>query len=812
MRYFKFVVSLLLTCAFIAALSTQFKVGGQYLPAFGKLLNPFSGFWQNAEPETGNSKNLEKIPGLSGEVNVVFDDRDVPHIFADNVVDAIRVQGFLHAQNRLFQMDVASRSAAGRLSEVLGERTLEYDLTERRYGMSKAAENAVNGWKKNPEVYAMIEAYAEGVNAYIEGLDERNLPLEYKILGFKPEKWTPLHSALFTKSMCRTLARNDWDAELTNTLSKIGETEFEKLFPESHPSQMPIIPAGTKWNFKALAENSNHIPAADISAIIDKKDNSDKEPGTGSNNWVVGPSKTVTGHPILCGDPHLNLTLPSIWYELQICTPQFNTYGVSLPGMPLTLIGFNSDIAWSVTNSQHDVADWYRMEWDNPRKTAYRFDGEILPVTKRVECIVVKGKGVVWDTVKYTHIGPIVFEDGSRPQNDLAFHWIAAEENPYDLNALYGIARSKNFEEFSRALKDYSFPMQNFAFACRNGDIAMRTQGWMPIKKNGTGLLVQEGNSSENMWKGYVPFEQMPYILNPKSNYVVSANQNTTDPSYPYFYNSRNFDNFRGRRLNALLSADKKFSLDELRAMQYDSYGLDAAEFLPVIKSAMPIGALNSDESAIYESILNWNLVYEKTSVPAMYYRAWMEQLKKLTWDELYLREKNNPFALPHLWRTIQLIKEEPGSIHFDKADTPQKEQASDILLLSLKAGIADVEKEKTSRNDVNLDYGKFIDARIEHIARIPGFGEKLYTSGNENAVNATRGNKGPSWRMVVEMGDEPHAYILYPGGETGNPGSLRYNQFVERWVNGSHYEAVYLKNENAKSERIIRKVIFSRS
>ena len=810
MRILKFTGSLILTLGLCVSLSVQFKANGQYLPSFGCLLNPFSGFWQNAESLNVSSENAVKIPGLKGRVSVIYDDREVPHVFAESVNDAIRVQGYLHAKNRLFQMDISSRSAAGRLSEVIGEKTLEYDQTERRYGMIKAAENAVNGWKKNPEAYAMMEAYAEGVNAYISQLSDKNLPLEYKIMGFRPENWTPLHSALFFKSMCRTLARNDLDAELSNTLLKLGEAEFTKLFPDSHPLQTPIIPSGIKWNFKALDEQIASTTGLNISGLIDKKDNSDKEPGTGSNNWVVGPSKTVNGHPILCGDPHLNLTLPSIWYEIQLCTPEFNTYGVSLPGMPLTLIGFNSDIAWTVTNSQHDVADWYRMDWANAEKTAYRFNGNNMPVVKQAEAIMVKGKGVIWDTVRYTHIGPIVFEDKSRIQNDLAFHWVAAEENPYDLKALYGIAKSKNFEEFSFALKDYSFPMQNFAFACKNGDIAMRTQGWMPIRSRGAGQLVQDGNSSGNMWKGYVPFEHLPQIKNPKSAFVMSANQNTTDATYPYKYYSRQFDNFRGRRLNALLSADKKFSIDELRKMQYDSYGLDAEEYTPVIRSVMQESAMSESEKVIYNSILGWDFNYEKTSVPAMYFRAWMEQMKKQTWDELYVKEKNNPFALPHLWRTIKLLQEEPNSIHFDKADTPQKEDGKDILLMSFKAGIADVESEKAKRNDQNLDYGKFIDCRIEHIARIPGFGEKIYTSGNENAVNATRGNKGPSWRMVVEMGDEPRAYIVYPGGESGNPGSLCYNQFVERWENGNHYEAVYLKNENSTNERLVRKVIFS--
>ncbi|MFZ4543953.1 MAG: penicillin acylase family protein [Saprospiraceae bacterium] len=810
MKFLKFIISLALCASLCIALSTQFVSKGQYLPAFGDLMNPFSGFWQNAEFLMSTNNTDVKIAGLKGKVSVTYDDRAVPHIFAENTVDAIKVQGYLHAQNRLFQMDISARSAAGRLSEIFGVRTMEYDMTERRYGMGSAAERTVEGWKKNPEVNEMIQAYADGVNAYIQTLTDRSMPVEYKILGFRPEKWTPLHSALFTKSMCKTLARNDLDAEMSNTLSKLGPAEFSKLFPERHPKQTPIVPNGTKWNFAALQENLSAPTNPTGLSFIDKTDNSDKEPGIGSNNWVIAGSKTENGHPILCGDPHLNLTLPSIWYEIQISTPQFNTYGVSLPGMPMILIGFNSNIAWTVTNSQYDVADWYRMEWLDSSKKTYRFDGNIMSTHTRIEEIIVKGKGVVKDTVTYTHLGPIVFTDKTKVQSDLAFHWVAAEENPYDLTSLYLLAQAKNFSEFNNALKTYSFPMQNFAFASKDGDIAIRTQGWLPIKAPGTGQFVQEGNTSANQWKGFVPAEQMPVVKNPKSGFVASANQNTTDAAYPYYYNSRNFDNFRARRINALLSAEKKFSMDDMRNMQYDCYGLDAFEYIPVILEHLNPTNLSVKEKAIYDGILNWDCVYEKTSVPAMYFRAWMDQMKKMTWDDLYLREKNNPFVLPHLWRTIQLVHDEPNSIHFDKTDSPQVENASDILLMSLQAGIADVEKEMATRMDPAMDYGKFIDTRIDHIARIPGFGEKIYTSGNENAVNATRGNKGPSWRMVVEMGDEPRAYIVYPGGETGNPGNPKYNQFVKRWESGEHYEAIYMKSASESNERLKKTIQFS--
>lgn len=824
MKFFKFLVSTLLTFGLLYALSNQLIIKGNQIPAFGKLLNPFTGFWQNGDGGNifSNEKSF-KIPSVKGKANVVFDDRQVPHIFADNNEDAIRIQGYLHAKDRLFQMDISSRSAAGRLAEVVGEIALDADKLERKHGMALAAEVAAEGWKKNPAMYKLIEAYAEGVNTYIGTLTDKTLPVEYKVLNFKPEKWSVLHTALFFKSMCRTLARGELDAEMSNSQLKLGQNEFQKLFPERHPSTMPIVPNGTRWNFKAMTSNLAPATNASLTQIIDKpEDGGNKETGIGSNNWVVSGSKTQSGKAILCGDPHLTMTLPSIWYEMQITTPDFNTYGVSIPGMPFIAIGFNNDIAWTQTNSQHDVADWYRMEWKDASKKEYKLDGKYEPVTERIEEIKVKGGATVREVVKYTKFGPIAFEDGSSVRNDLAFHWIAAEQSTNDITTFYELAKAKNFDEFSNALKNYAFPMQNYAFACKNGDIAIRTQGWLPIKPKGSGSLVLDGTSSNNLWKGYAPFEHMPYVKNPSSGFVVSANQNTTDENYPYYYNSRQFDNFRSRRINKLLSENKKFSIDDLRAMQLDVYGLEAEEYLPILLERIDYQKLNDADKAVVESLKTWDFKYSKDSKAAMYFSAWMEKLKRTTWDDLYTVEepsrlapkntappkpKPNPYAIPALWRTVQLIKDEPNSKHFDIMATPEVEHAGSVLAISLSKTVADIAQEILMNLDPTLDYGKYKNTTINHIARIPGFGNKLYTGGNENAINATKTLQGPSWRMVVEMGDTPHAYIVYPGGESGNPGSKNYDEFVTRWEKGEHYEAIFMKNVDEKNERI-KKVI----
>jgi penicillin G amidase len=827
MRFLKFLASAFLTAGLVYVLSNPLTIKGVSLPALGKLFNPFSGFWQNAEGAFSfGEKNELQIPSLKSKVKVVYDDRDVPHIFADNTADVLRAQGYIHAQNRLFQMDLTAHAMAGRLSEMVGERALENDKMERRHGTLRAAEASVEAWKKNTEMYQWLEAYVEGVNAYIATLTEKTMPVEYKILGATPEKWSVLSTSLFYKGMCRTLARGEMDAEMSNTLSKLGEKEFNQLFPERHPKTMPIVPSGTSWNFKPVASNIPSVPNTSTSQIIDFQDNVTKEAGIGSNNWAVAGSKTTSGKAILAGDPHLNMTLPAIWYECQMTTPEFNTYGVSLPGIPFVVIGFNNDIAWTQTNAQHDVADWFRLEWKDATKKEYKLDGKYVAVEERVEEFHVKGKGIEKEVVKWTKFGPVAFEDGSNPRNDLAFHWVAAEGNPNDMATFYLMAKAKNFDDFSSALKDFACPMQNFAFACKNGDIAIRTQGWLPIRKRGGGRMISDGTTSSSLWSGYAPFEHMPYVKNPKSGYVVSANQNTTDASYPYYYTSRTFDNFRSRRINKLLSEDKKFSLDDIRKMQYDNYGLDAEEFLPIIMKRLEGVTLGAPEQAAIEELKKWNFHYTKDSKAAMIFDAWMANFQKQTWDELWFEDilnpvtippstkmkKLNPFAMPQTWRTMQLLEDDVNSKHFDNMTTPEVENGSMILISSLTKALADIVLESTVQLNPNLDYGAYKKTRIEHIAKLPGFAHKLNADGSANAVNATKTTAGPSWRMVVEMGDTPHAYVVYPGGQSGNPGNKSSEEFIERWANGEHYEAIFMKSADEKQERLKKIIEFSQN
>ena len=814
MRFLKLLLSLLATGGLVYALTTSFTIKGNAAPAFGNLLNPFSGFWQNASGSTSASFDLKsgQISGLNAGVKVEFDDREVPHIFAENINDAVFIQGYLHAQNRLFQMDISTRKAAGRLSEIIANpKALESDMNERRYGMLWAAENALKAWQKDAASYKVLESYVAGVNAYIGSLEEKNYPVEYKILGCKPEPWTTLKTSLFFKTMCQMLARGDLDVDASNTLSILGKTDFDKLLPDICPDQKPIVPAGTRWDFKAA---TNAVPAAapaSFTSTYEVTNDVEHPEGVGSNNWVVGPKKTESGKPILCGDPHLGLTLPSIWYECQITTPEMNTYGVSLPGIPFVVTGFNNHIAWTQTNAMIDVAEWYKLKWKDDSHEQYELDGKWTNVTHKIEEYQVKGKGLVKDDVKYTKFGPVVVENNEKADNGLAFRWLCHDESQNDISVFYEIGKSKNADEFATALKKYAFPMQNYAFATASGDYGIFTRGRLPIMEKGSGRFVSDGTSSKSDWSGDVPMEQMPTVKNHPQGFVMSANQNQTDRTYPYDYHSYQFETVRSRYLQRKLEENKKFTFDDMKKLQNDVYSLDAEESLPVLLANIDTTQLSAAAKNLLPDLMAWKFDFVKESKAAMYYDIWIENFRKMTWDELQADNIKARYLKPKTWATIKMLKDNKDNKYFDIASTPDKENGKIIVTKSLNNVLDSIAKKVLVNLNPNMNYSDYKRTSLDHIAKMPGFGhENVAVGGNGQALNCMKSKHGPSWRMIVEPGENPKAFIVYPGGQTGNPGAKQFEQFIDSWANGEYYEAIYLKKASEGNARVTKTYEFS--
>src|SRR5665213_2621115 len=412
MKFTKAFISIAITAILIWALNTKFGA----TPPIGKFLNPVTGFWQNAESKhSAAAENLE-LPGLLGKVIIRYDEHRIPHIFAENDHDLYYAQGYVTAHDRLWEMDMQTRSASGRLSEIIGPKALETDRYHRRMGMVYGAENTLRGIIKNPASKMMVTAYSDGVNGYIHSLAPKDYPIEFKLLDYAPEDWKPINCAFLLKLMSETLAGGSDQFAMTNDLKQFGAKTIDDLFPDYPFHEDPIIPVGTKWDFKPLP-----IPKPSSEFLAQLTANikpNEKVDGIGSNNWVIGGSKTASGYPILANDPHLNLTFPSIWYQVQLSSPTVNVNGVSLPGAPGMVIGYNQNISWGVTNVDADVLDWYQIKFKDTTKNEYWYNNRWNPVKRRIEVINVRGEKPVIDTVLYTHHGPVVYEDETKkPKN-----------------------------------------------------------------------------------------------------------------------------------------------------------------------------------------------------------------------------------------------------------------------------------------------------------------------------------------------------------------------------------------------------------
>lgn len=764
------------------------------VPAIGKFMSPFTGFWQNAVAPDVPAGELN-AKELRAKTQVVWDERLVPHVFAEDEQDAFYVSGYTIASQRLWQMDMLARSAMGRLAEVLGgERLIARDKEQRRMGMLFGAENAVVGWKQDSVHFAYIEAYCAGVNDYISQMKSGDLPLEYKLMGFTPEPWTPLKTAAIVKYMAQSLCSREYDLEATNTRAFLGDSLYNLLYPDFADGLSPVIPPGTEWSFSADTTGNTTDKAFDQLESLYLRPNTLPPPGQGSNNWAVSGSKTQSGYPILCNDPHLRLTLPSIWFENQIKTPEFNAYGVSVPGIPGILIGFNENIAWGETNVGHDVADWYRIQWADENHGTYMLDGRKIPVTIKVEEIKVKNEKTIYDTVKYTSWGPVPVDEPSSLHGGLAYHWIAHETpQSFEMLVFLNLMKAKNYEDYYHALNGYKSPAQNFVFASKEGDIALTVNGNLPLKKQDQGKYIQDGSVSTNAWQGYIPYENNPRTKNPARGFVSSANQHSTDPSYPYYYNG-DFEYFRGRTLNRLLASKNQFTGEDMVSIQNNNYSLKAEENLPIMLSLLDsAGNADAEKQKMIRALRNWDLNFGPESAEATFFNAWYRGMYRLIFDELYGNKDSSQLQYPKMYFTGSLLMEENHRL-FDLQSTLDKtETAGDIVNLAFLQAWNEVGRDPGGKI---LPWSKAAKPRVQHLANLPGFSrENIEIGGVGDALNAMANGSGPSWRMIVELGEKPRARVIFPGGQNGNPGSRFYDNMIDDWASGKYQEAIFVKN-----------------
>jgi penicillin amidase len=778
MRFIHFLIALAFSVAWIVLLNRP--MGS--IPALGRLLNPVNGFFANAEPadETGQSFHLPQDQ-LKQAVTVTFDARLVPHITAENDEDLYFAQGYAHAYYRLWQMDMQTRAAAGRISEVAGPKAFDFDRTQRRKGMVWAAENSLRAMEANPDTKKILAAYTKGVNAYIGSLTFKSYPLEYKLMSFVPEPWTNLKCALLLKYMADDLTGSSDDIAMTYLRDVLSPAELDNLYPDRITGSQPVIPPGTAFMPASKAvppvpsgELFVHFDTAKTNKTAVAKNLAPKEAsGIGSNNWALNGKRTSSGAAILCNDPHLGLNLPSIWYELQLSAPGVNCYGVSIPGAPGIVIGFNDSISWGFTNNYRDVKDFYEIRSEDPR--LYYFDGKEIPFNVRYEKIYTKGKEEPFiDTIRFSIHGPLMYDEHfpepSGSGKKLAMTWMAHRATN-ELLSLYRINRAVNYEQFVNGIQYFECPAQNFIYADRDGNIALWGQGRFINKWKDQGKFVMRGDISATLWGDTIPMRENPHVFNPPQNYLTSANQAITDDTYPYWYNG-DFTEFRSWDIHHFLQDTLKQDVAEMMALQNNSWSYLADKLYPLLQSQQLFpGTWDDRYSPDSKTALAFQLTWMN-----LYNNIWQDEFKNIP-DKLY----------PSAERTMQLLLQDTASLYYDDISTTNKEGLREMVQRSYREAADSI---KVLEKAGKTAWYQVKNTSVNHLAKLPAFSYgELKTGGWGNTINAMKQNHGPSWRMIISLQkDRITAYGVYPGGQSGNPGSKYYADFLDYWVNGKYY------------------------
>jgi penicillin amidase len=812
MRIVPFLISLFLTTGLIVCLNRQWG-DLKKTPVLGSFLSPQHGFWQNAEAVGTDFSGSVTLPGLAGKGDVYFDENLVPHVYANSEADACYIQGYLHAKFRLWQMEFQTFAAAGRLSEVLGagrdNSYLTYDRAMRRLGMVTAARASLAEMEADSNSKKDCDAYTAGVNAWIGQLKESDLPLEYKLLNYRPEPWTNLKIALFVKYMAYDLAGGDNDFEMTNAKSFFSKEDFAKLYPAIQDSLDPIIPKGKRFlppgfvpKVPATADSlyfNNPITVTDRELKPEKSN--------GSNNWAISGRKTLSHAPILCNDPHLSTNLPSIWYQMQIHTPDYNAYGVSFPGAPFIIIGFNDNCAWGITNSERDVRDYYNIKFKDESRREYWFNGAWKPAVMRVDTIKIKGAATYYDTVATTDLGPVMFDPTYTGYSDIASNrsyavrWKAADTSN-ELSTFSRFQSIRNYNDYKEALQTFKCPGQNFVFADKAGEVAIRQEGEFPAKWKGQGLFVMPGEDSSYMWQGSIARDENPYMIIDTAGdrgFVSSANQEPVDTTYPYYLGS-DFPIYRGLIINRILNNMNSITPADMMKMQTDNFDVFAEMARPLLLKNIDRSKLDDKATAYLNTFRQWNLFNNPGEQGPVVFKYWWGQLLKNILDDEFSKTTLDLHA-PHESTVLEALLKDTAWSFIDNVNTPEKETLGQVVTDAFLKVVPLLQQDE--KND-KITWAKNKDTWARHLLRLPELSRThLPIGGGVHCINAAKQFHGPSWRMIVQLTSKTEAYGVYPGGQSGNPGSPYYDTFIDSWAGGRYYPLWVMAEDETKDKRV---------
>ena len=553
-----------------------------------------------------------RLPGLKKSVKVRRDDRGIPYVEAEDESDLYFAQGYVTASDRLWQMDLFRRSARGELSEIFGKAALEEDKRRRTYGFARVAEASVA--QADPAARAVMEAYAAGVNAYIDSLDEKSLPPEFQILGYRPRHWTPADSAAVGKNFAESLS-STWTLDIARAaFVNLPPDKAAALFPVASPIDVLVVGSDKPGRQHATPKRTSALPGvssmkellAELSSARRTEERTrariglDAEDRAASNNWVVSGKRTASGKPLLANDPHLPPSAPSIWHMVHLTAPGLRVAGVTAAGAPGVIIGHNERIAWGLTNLGPDVQDVYRETFDPQNPTRYKTPAGWRDAEVRREEIKVRKSALGTETetvaheVTVTRHGPVILKKGA---DSYALRWTALSPTATEFPAFYKLNRARNWKEFTEAVKDYGGPTQNFVYADVDGHIGYYGAGRIPVRSSGDGSIPYDGSKDEGEWKGFIPHAELPHVYDPPSGIIVTANSRVVGRDYPHFLTHVWAPPTRARRIYDLLAAKQKLTAEDFRAVQGDAYTISGATFArEVAKVAREAGLDAKDE------------------------------------------------------------------------------------------------------------------------------------------------------------------------------------------------------------------------
>lgn len=697
-------------------------------------------------------------------------------------------------------MDMTSRAASGRVSEVAGSSRLSFDIGQRKKGLHIAAENAIKGWSKFEENKEIFDPYINGINKAVDELSPKDYPLEYKLLNAKPEHWSLYKSALIAKIMANDLAGRSRDLANTNAIALLGKETFYDIYPEHQEVETPVIFDEFLPDIPTMRYDTAWSQF-DLNAISKAKFEKPIK-GIGSNNWALMKKRTKEGITLMASDPHLVLGLPSIWYQMYFHIGDKNACGVSIPGMPGLMFGFNDHIAWGETNVAQDIKDYFKIKWVDESRTKYYLDGKETPVEVREEVYQLKGGDTYIDTILMTAFGPIQYEseDG---QNDLAVRWLSQDDrNSNEVACFVNAITADNYDNYLKATESYVSPAQNFLAASKYDEVGIRVNGLFPIKSSQDGRFIQHGDQSKNDWQGFIEKKNNPQMKNPDRGWVASSNQVSASKKYPYYFNG-GFEAYRNRTIDSLLSHNDQATVQDMMDMQNSTFSMRAKDLLPILISHLDIVNLSAAEKETLTELQSWDYNYDADELAPSYFDIWSRGVYRLLWDEVLDHIETHQMAYPTWWRTIQLIQEEPTSPYFDVQKTEVVESATDIVRASFEGLVQDIASAKDKGESLKwTDHSPF---NIYHLLQIPALSKtNLEHNGCGDALNANSGRVGPSWRQVIKLNNNPSGWGIYPGGQSGNPLSKHYDDFLPYWLDGEYLSMdLYTPKSEIKGQTI---------